>query len=112
MSINLKDYKAKLLATKKLPKNGNDTIVKIYKKDKKMLGKQEIISILNEIKIKNKTKNAKIMVRAKDNLNNVSTIKGFESSDIYEYDDEYYLNRGYSSSKDVDYHYIEITLRT
>jgi hypothetical protein len=50
----LKDYKLTKMFEKKLPKNKKDTVLKLFRNDKKMIDHDEIDDILKELKKKDK----------------------------------------------------------
>lgn len=108
---DLKKYKIVQLQEKNLPKGKTDTIIKLYRKDKKMMNLNEARDILDEFKKKNKKNNVQFMIRARNKID-ISTLKGFEERNIPEdYDEDYFGNRGYNPDDFGQIFYLEITLR-
>ena len=98
----------KLSETQRL--NKVDTVIKIYRNDKKMIDEDDIQSLVDELKKVNAKKGnkAQYMIRAR-NIHKITTLKGFENNGMIDYEDEYYVHVG--KSKFNQYYYIEVTIR-
>jgi len=98
-------YKMTKLYEQNLTKGKKDTVVKLFRRNKKMISKEEVRQINEQFSKLNKG-NVQIMLRGR-NKHRMTTIKGFQE-DILEHDNEYYANVG----DDFDeFFYLEITLR-
>ena len=108
MPFSMNNYKKVQLYEKKMPKNKTDTVIKLYRNDKKKITRDEVEDILEELKKKNKNNNVQIIVRGR-NIHDMTTLKGLENDNLIDHDDEYY--NGYDADKFEEYFYLEITLR-
>ena len=104
--IKMDKYKTIKLREKQQPM-AHDTIVKMYRKDKKMLKEKDLEFILKELNKSNKNKKFTYLFRGR-NKNRISTLKGFEQKSFSSYDDEYYAD--YDKDEFNQYYYLEITL--
>ena len=101
-------YKVIKLDEKQQPGGAHDTIVKMYRKDKKMLKKKDLDFLLKELNSKNKNNKFRYLIRGRNKLR-MSTLKAFEQKEYTDFDNEYY--DGYNANEFDRYYYLEITLR-
>ena len=103
---SLKSYKMTKLYEQNLPKNKKDTVIKLFRKDKQMLTKNDISHILKEFNKKNKRGNVQMIIRGRKPIG-MTTFKGLEY-DFIDWENEYWGN---VESGNVECFYLEITLR-
>ena len=98
----------KLSETQRL--NKIDTVIKIYRNDKKMIDEDDIKLLVDNLKKANikKGNKAQYMIRAR-NIHKMTTLKGFENNGLIDYEDEYYIDM--DKNKFTQYYYIEVTIR-
>ena len=101
-------YKTIKLGDKQQPGGAHDTIVKMYRNDKKMMKKKDLDFILTELNTKNKSKKFSYLIRGRNKLR-MSTLKGFEQKGYLDYDDDYY--QGNDAGEFDRFYYLEVTLR-
>lgn len=102
----LNKFKMTKLYERDLPRNKKDTVIKIFRKDKKMIDNNDVDTILAEFKKKDKHNRVQIMIRGRTKLD-MTTYKGFDQ-EIVHWDNEYWLSRGEDL---MESYYLEITLR-
>jgi len=107
--VNLGDYKTIKLGEKKLPKNKTDTVIKMYRKDKKMISLDDVKEILEELKAKNKKGDVQMLIQAR-HKGRMTTLKGYEENNIPDNNPDYYGN-DVNIDDFTNYYYLEIHLR-
>ena len=106
-------YRIKILEKVARPSNQTDTVMRIYRKDKKMIkGEKEGDNILKQIKkaIQKKGTRAQFLIRAR-NIYRMSTLKGFDNDEYQNREEDYYQNEVDDSTEFEKYSYFEITIR-
>ena len=105
--IKMDKYKTIKLREKQQPM-AHDTIVKMYRKDKKMLKEKDLEFILKELNKSNKNKKFTYLFRGRNKMR-MTTLKGFEQKDFHDHDNDYYA--GHNPEEFNQYYYLEIILR-
>ena len=106
--VDLKLYKHVVVGEDRLPRGKRDTIVKIFRKDKKKIKRDEIKAILEELKKLDKNDEAEFLIRARHSAR-ITTLKGFDQEYIKD-DDEYYEG-DINKDKFNKFFYAEFTVR-
>ena len=101
-------YKTIKLDDKQQPGGAHDTIIKLYRKDKKKLKQKDLDFLLKEFNNNNKNHKYNYLIRGRNSYR-MSTLKGFEQKNYTDFDDAYY--QGYDPKNFNKFFYLEITLR-
>ncbi len=105
--VDLKIYKTVKIGEDRLARGKKDTIIKVFRKDKKKMKKKEIEAILEELKKLDQDDEAEFLIRARHSAR-ITTLKGFDQE--YIADDEYH-NGDINKDKFDKFFYAEFTVR-
>jgi GTPase Era involved in 16S rRNA processing len=106
--VDLKIYNIVKIREDRLPRGKKDTIIKVFRKDKKKLKRDEIKAILEELKKKDKHDDTKFLIRARHSAR-ITTLKGFDQEYILDADE--YYDDDINKDKFDRFFYAEFTVR-